>query len=319
LFRPVYPPVAAFVIVAASIALNLSIYKTASGVFAQAQMDPQALVAAPVLDETRAAEVQYYVVQDGDTISSIAAKFDLKLSTIAWANSISLDSLITPGQELVILPEDGVLHTVKKGESLSVIAERYDVSSETILAANKLADASLVGIGDEILVPDGKPNNYLWAMGGPTNDDNSEEPQNLPPKPEPKTETKEAPAISTGFINPVHGSVVTQTSHGKNGVDLGAPQGTTARAAASGKVIKVVNGYNGGYGNTVVIAHADGTQTLYAHLSSVVVSVNQPVSQGEAIGYVGSTGRSTGPHLHFEVRGASNPFASCGLLTRCGS
>jgi murein DD-endopeptidase MepM/ murein hydrolase activator NlpD len=106
--------------------------------------------------------------------------------------------------------------------------------------------------------------------------------------------------------------------HGYNAVDLGAPVGTPITAAASGKVItSKQGGWNGGYGNMVVISHDNGTQTLYSHLSSNVVYSGQWVSAGEVIGYVGSTGHSTGPHLHFEVRGDTNPLASCRVGSSC--
>ena len=104
-------------------------------------------------------------------------------------------------------------------------------------------------------------------------------------------------------------AVKTQGLHGYNGIDLAAPTGTPVLASASGDVI-VSRGYgwNGGYGNYIVIKHPNGTQTLYAHLNEVIVSSSWHVVQGQIIGYVGATGKSTGPHLHFEVRGAKNPF-----------
>jgi murein DD-endopeptidase MepM/ murein hydrolase activator NlpD len=110
------------------------------------------------------------------------------------------------------------------------------------------------------------------------------------------------------LIRPAN-AVKTQGIHGHNGVDFGGPTGTSIKAAAGGTVTVARNGgYNGGYGSYVVISHPNGTQTLYAHMSSVGVSVGQNVGQGDYIGAIGNTGKSTGPHLHFEVRGARNPF-----------
>ncbi|MCK5059525.1 MAG: M23 family metallopeptidase, partial [Candidatus Pacebacteria bacterium] len=110
------------------------------------------------------------------------------------------------------------------------------------------------------------------------------------------------------YIKPVNGRK-SQGLHGYNAVDIAAPYGTPIVAAASGVVIiSRATGWNGGYGGYVVISHNNGTQTLYAHMSSDIVSVGDVVQQGQVIGYVGSTGRSTGPHLHIEVRGARNPF-----------
>jgi len=114
------------------------------------------------------------------------------------------------------------------------------------------------------------------------------------------------------FSWPVGGGVITQGLHGWNAVDIGAPSGTPVYAAAGGTVIvaRSGGGWNGGYGNYVVISHSNGTQTLYAHLSRVLVSAGQGVGQGDTVGKVGATGEATGPHLHFEVRGAANPFAN---------
>ena len=114
---------------------------------------------------------------------------------------------------------------------------------------------------------------------------------------------------SSGFVHPLPGSIRTQGIHGYNGIDFGAPVGTPVRAAAAGSVIVAKgSGWNGGYGLYVVVKHGNGTQTLYAHMSRLAVSSGSNVSAGQTIGYVGNTGRSTGSHLHFEVRGARNPF-----------
>jgi murein DD-endopeptidase MepM/ murein hydrolase activator NlpD len=115
------------------------------------------------------------------------------------------------------------------------------------------------------------------------------------------------------------GAIITQGLHGWNGIDLGAARGTPIHAAAGGTVIVARSGgaWNGGYGNYVVITHSNGTQTLYGHMKSVIVSPGQGVSAGQVIGYEGSTGASTGPHLHFEVRGAANPFRNCSIGSVC--
>jgi murein DD-endopeptidase MepM/ murein hydrolase activator NlpD len=110
-----------------------------------------------------------------------------------------------------------------------------------------------------------------------------------------------------------------QSIHGWNAVDIAAARGTPILAAAEGTVIVVRDngGWNGGYGNYVVITHPNGTQTLYAHMTNAIVVTGQVVSNGEIIGFVGKTGFATGPHLHFEVRGAKNPFADCALGSSC--
>lgn len=111
------------------------------------------------------------------------------------------------------------------------------------------------------------------------------------------------------FMRPVVGGKRTQGIHGYNGVDIASTLGTPILASADGEVIiSRSSGWNGGYGTYVVIRHSNGTQTLYAHNSSNAVSVGDSVKQGQVIGYMGRTGKATGVHLHFEIRGAKNPF-----------
>ena len=123
----------------------------------------------------------------------------------------------------------------------------------------------------------------------------------------------------SGWVHPAPGAVITQGAHGvSGGVDFGAPVGTTVVASDGGTVIKASAGYNGGYGTVVEIDHHDGTTSRYAHLSTTLVSAGQTVDPGHALGYIGMTGKTSGPHLHFEIHGGSNQFASCGYLSRCG-
>ena len=111
------------------------------------------------------------------------------------------------------------------------------------------------------------------------------------------------------FVRPIIGGIKTQGIHGQNAVDIGAPVGTPILASAGGTILVGKNsGYNGGYGRMIIVSHPNGTQTVYGHMNSVYVNAGQTVSQGEQIGESGNSGKSTGPHLHFEVRGAENPF-----------
>ena len=178
---------------------------------------------------------------------------------------------------------------MKKGDTLKAIATKYHGDVDDIIAYNRLADASDIAPGATIVIPGGE------VVAAPAKK---------------KPVGSAGGSIASGYFkHPLPGSVRTQGIHGYNGVDLGAPIGTPILAAASGNVIlSRVGGYNGGYGNYVVIKHPNGTQTLYAHMSSNAVSVGDYVAQGQTVGRVGSTGRSTGAHLHFEVRGAKNPF-----------
>jgi len=238
-------------------------------------------------------QIARYVVRSGDTLSSVAKMFGVSVNTVRWSNDIPASGKLKLGQELVILPIDGVSYTVRRGDTVASIAKKFKGDSDDILNFNDLDSPQDLAVGDEIIIPDGV----------------------IVPAPAPRTGNTSAIARYSGpeivgyYLRPSSGPK-TQGLHGNNGVDIGGPTGTTVMAAASGEVlIARSNGaWNGGYGNMIVVAHPNGTQTLYAHLSAVSVRVGERVSQGQKIGEVGNTGKSTGPHLHFEVRGARNPF-----------
>lgn len=244
----------------------------------------------PTADRGR---ISFYVVQEGDTLSQIADMFDVSVNTIMWGNQLRSGKDIQPGQTLLILPIDGVQHRVVRGDTVAKIARRYGGDIKEIIAYNNLIDESAITVGMTITVPGG------------------EVPREEPVLTKKKNVAKGRSGKNTDgyFIHPVLSSVRTQGLHGYNAIDFGAPAGTPIRAAANGTVMLVRNdGWNGGYGTYVVIDHPNGTQTLYSHLSRVDVASGQMVKQGETVGRVGSTGRSTGNHLHFEVRGGTNPF-----------
>lgn len=247
-------------------------------------------------ESSSAGEISVYVVREGDSLSRIAEMFDVTTNTILWANDLSSASDIHPGDTLVILPIVGVRHVVKSGDSIESIAKKYDGNAEEIRSFNQLAAGTTLSVGETIIVPGG---NIHQAT----------------PKKIAKSSSRTSSSVSSAgggggyFIHPLPGSVRTQGIHGYNAVDLAASIGTPIRAAAAGEVIvSKSSGWNGGYGNYVVVRHANGTQTLYAHTSSNAVGVGAYVEAGETVAYVGNTGKSTGAHLHFEVRGSSNPF-----------
>ncbi|MEZ4200682.1 MAG: M23 family metallopeptidase [Candidatus Paceibacterota bacterium] len=243
-----------------------------------------------------AGEISVYVVREGDSLSQIAEMFGVTTNTILWANDISKATAIQPGDSLVILPIVGVRHVIKSGDTLSTIAKKYEADAEEILSYNQLSSADELIVGETIIIPGG---NMHQAAPKRTTKTTTVAP----------TKTVGTAVSSAGFSHPLPGSVRTQGIHGYNAVDLAAPVGTPIRAAADGEVIVARSGgWNGGYGNYVVVKHSNGAQTLYAHMSSNTVGVGATVGAGEVVGYVGMTGRSTGAHLHFEVRGAANPF-----------
>lgn len=243
-------------------------------------------------------QISVYVVRKGDTLSAIAKMFGVSINTILWANDIPKGGTVRLGQKLVILPVSGIQYTVKKGDTVAKIAALYKADADEIRGANNLEDDGTLTVGDTVIIPNGtevealsvNPIKTIKKVIGSLVDT--------------------SPSVSTDgyFVRPTAGRK-TQGIHGHNGIDFHASEGTAVVAAAAGTVVvSRDSGWNGGYGQYIVIKHSNGTQTLYAHLSSNVVSEGQEVSQGQLVGLSGATGKSEGPHLHFEVRGGRNPF-----------
>lgn len=240
-------------------------------------------------------QLSIYVVRPGDSLSQIAEMFGVSTNTIIWANDLPRSGTIRVGETLVILPVSGIKHTVAKGDTLKSIAQKYKGDIEEIAMFNGIREGAALALGSTIIVPDGV----------------------VPAPPRARATTPVRISAASGpsyegyYGRPVDG-VRSQGLHGYNGVDIAASSGTPVYASASGDVSVVKyrsgNPWFGGYGNYIIVSHDNGTQTLYAHLSGVATSEGWRVAKGQVIGYVGSTGRSTGPHLHFEVRGARNPF-----------
>lgn len=239
-----------------------------------------------------------YAVREGDTLSSIAKSFGVSVNTILWANELRNSRSIKAGDKLVILPVSGVQHEVKKGETIASIAKKYKGDQEDILAFNGLFSGEPLEVGSEIIIPDGEIQIQITTP--------SRTPSYL----------SRLPEIFGYYMRPVLGGRNSRATkrnpqglHGNNGMDLALACGSPIVASAPGTVIvSRSSGWNGGYGKYVVIAHPNGTQTLYGHNSKILVSAGQSVAQGQHIAAVGSTGRSTGCHIHFEVRGAKNPI-----------
>ncbi len=251
-------------------------------------------------------EVVRYVVEEGDTLSRIAQDFDISVATLMTSNALTSRSVLRPGQELTILPVDGVQHTVRRGETVSHIAHWYDTDVDEIITFNNIHSEGLIQPGQKIIVPGAGASGGTTASLATTQQSQpavSATPIKNAPAPAPQVD------MSGYFIFPVTGRV-TQGLHFLNAVDMGGSAycGTPVKAAAGGTILTVTNaGWNGGYGNYVKISHPNGTETIYAHNARNIVSRGQQVAQGEVIGYMGSTGNSTGCHVHFAVRGGSNP------------
>lgn len=245
-------------------------------------ISPQILGVVTEADLEVPKEIQEYIVGQGDNLWSIADKFNISLDTILWANDLNQNSVIKPGQKLIILPVSGVMHLVKSGDTLSEIAKTYKGDTEEVIAFNFLSDEGKIYIGDIIIIPGGE----------------------MPPQ---RPVFTQVPLASSYFILPSQGRV-SQGLHWYNAIDIANECYTTpVVAAAEGEIQKT--GWGGVTGNFVRILHPNGVVTYYGHLSKILVKTGLKVSQGEIVGYVGATGQASGCHLHFDVRGAKNPLA----------
>jgi murein DD-endopeptidase MepM/ murein hydrolase activator NlpD len=232
-------------------------------------------------------DVADYVVQPGDTLQSIADSYKISVNTLLWANDLTSSSTIKVGQDLTILPTDGVLHVVKSGDTLSAIAQKYKANADDIIAFNSLANQDDIYIGDILIVPGG-----------------------VMPKAATPLINNQIPLADNFFIFPTQGRI-SQGLHYYNAVDVANACGTPIYAAASGTVQRAVynNAWNLGMGNYVTILHSNGTVTYYGHFQVVFVKPGDKVNVGDRIGLMGQTGNATGCHVHFQVIGARNPLA----------
>lgn len=264
-------------------------------------------------------DVEKYTVVEGDTIFGIAEKFGLKPETILWGNYyVLLDDphALKPGQVLNILPVDGTYHQWQQGEGLNGISTYYGVKPEDIInfPANKL-DPSTIG---DLAHPNIAPGTWLVIPGGRREFISWSAPLGV---------TRENPAsarvLGPGACDPVSGGAIgygtfiwpsnkhylsgfdytPSTNH--LGIDIAGNEGEAVYATDAGVVVYA--GWNNyGYGNMIMIDHGNNFQSLYGHLSAINVSCGQSVGQGDVIGAIGSTGHSSGPHLHFEIRSLSS-------------
>ncbi|PKM91142.1 hypothetical protein CVU82_03755 [Candidatus Falkowbacteria bacterium HGW-Falkowbacteria-1] len=237
-------------------------------------------------------EIIEYIVQAGDTISSIAVDFALNVNTLLWENNLTSRSLIKPGNSIRILPENGLMHTVAKNENISSIAKKYNVSSDSIISANNLDVDDVLQLSQKIFIPGGAKIIVSTPTSRPS-----------------YTGTAIAQSINTNpstnynggkLLWPTVGHRITQYYSWKHqGLDIANKTGTPLYAAESGTVER--SGWNTGYGYNVVINHGGGLKTLYGHSSKLLVKAGDTVNKGDIIADMGSTGWSTGPHIHFEV------------------
>ncbi len=241
------------------------------------QKRPQVLAAS---NNPQRERIISHRVEKGETLASVSEYFGISVETIKWANSITGNTL-KEGQELLILPVTGVLYYVKTGDTLSHIATAHKAKSSEIIAFNNIKNETEIMPGDQLIIPNGQ---------------------------RPVTVTPQrAPATSFSNFRSVTRGTITQGVHPghPNAVDIANSCGTPIYSGSGGTVVRT--GYDRTAGNFVLINHGN-FQALYAHLQVIQVRGGQQLSSGQQIGTMGTTGFSTGCHLHFETRGALNPF-----------
>lgn len=254
-------------------------------------------IQADEVKQYRGGEITIHVVKEDETISSIAERYGLQVSTILWENNLTEKSKLRPGQELKILPVDGIRHKVARGETIFTIGKRYGLDDESQIQLivdypfnEFLNDETFeLATGQYLMVPDGvKP----------------DEPAPVRVVSRTGRLTPDAGAVTaTGsFVWPASGKITQGYRFYHKAFDIANRAGGPILAADAGTV--VVAGWidNSGYANRVMIDHGNGLTTLYAHLSVIQVAVGQRVNRGDVVGQMGCTGRCTGTHLHFEVR-----------------
>jgi len=244
-------------------------------------------------------EIIEYSVQTGDTVSTIAEKFGVSVDTIRWENDLKSVKDIKPGQILRILPVTGVRHKVKPGDTIYSIAKKYQVDPQVIVdwPYNSFAndETFALAVGQDLIIPDGvKPKETPTA-----------------PRPTYYAQVPEA-GLGTGqFVWPTSGHISQGFAWYHKAIDIANKDAPDILAADGGTVVLAGWVAPTAYGNHIIIDHGNGFATLYAHMSQLYVGVGQKVARGQAIGKMGSTGRSTGTHLHFEIRqngSAQNPL-----------
>ena len=263
--------------------------------FDQDEFDQGALVQtenSPAQIATSRTSVETYTVKEGDTLGKISLRFHLSISTILAANGLSLRSTLHLGDVLKILPQDGILYTVKRGDTLSRIAQNFGISVKDITSSNQLADSASLKVGVEILLPGATQVAAPSAI--------ARKPVGVKDIISNTSTTKPSAAKSAGWVWPTNWHVITQYYSWKHtGIDVDGDYSTYSIAAHDGVVS--YTGWRNGYGLTVEVDHGNGLKTRYGHNSKIYVSTGDVVTAGERMAQTGTTGRSTGTHLHFEV------------------
>ena len=283
-----------------------------------------------------------YVVSQGDSLWSISNAQNIELDTLIGSNTFKTSARLRPGAVLRIPNQEGIFYTLKKGEKIEEISKRYGVSMNKIKLVNVDKNVASLKTGDEIFLPGAKPEG-LVENKDKVNVAEAKTKQKTAPKTTTttaKTTTKTAQKSEKnlkptngevavrkakgGFRWPIMGRInspfgwrthpITKRKDFHTGIDIKANRNDPIKAASAGKV--AYSGWMGGYGKTLVVEHANGQSTLYAHCSSLLAGKGASVASGQLIAKIGTTGRSTGPHLHFEIRNGNSPVNPIKYLSR---
>ncbi len=311
-FKNIYAPVSLFIIVCAIISFSIAMtfaskkFDQRGGSYLgmvkiQEELDSMVNINGVGGNEinnydTNNSELKFffYKIKQGESLYTISKKLGVSMDTLISLNSIDNANSLGNGKRIIVPNLQGIIYCVKKNDSLDAIASRYKVSMEDIKDANDLEDDT-VNEGIVLFLP------------GAT-----------------LTEAERARALGYLFNKPLHGRFTSSFGIRRDpftggpgyhpGIDISAPYGTSVRASKEGRV--VFAGWQGGYGKCIIIKHQFGFETVYGHLSRIIINQDDWIKVGQIIGRVGSTGRSTGPHLHFEVRKfgrPTNPIRLSGL------
>lgn len=285
-------------------------------------------------------KVKSYVVAQGDSLWSIANSQNIELDTLVGSNTFKTSARLRPGAILRIPNQDGIFYLMKKGDTIESVCRRYGVSINKVRQVNPEVNVAALKAEDEIFLPGARPEGLI------EHHDDVKLAEVKKPAPAKKTPAKEKPAVKTemkveriekpskgeiavtktrsGFRWPIMGRInspfgwrqhpITRRRDFHTGIDIKAARNDPIKAAGSGKV--VYSGWMGGYGKTLVIEHPNGQSTLYAHCSTLLAGKGANVSQSQIVAKIGTTGRSTGPHLHFEVRNGNSPVNPIKYLGR---
>jgi murein DD-endopeptidase MepM/ murein hydrolase activator NlpD len=286
------------------------------GYGADGQSLPESL--SPTLRELLTEEdsgfaAQTYTVLEGDSFWSIASEYNTDVDTLMSMNTFVQPELLQPGQKLnVARAFHGMTHTVQPGDTLTGIAADYAVTASQVRQANAMGRGSTLKVGEMIFVPGARPRetsrDMVVSRGAAVRRESAQPVATATAAPAPAPERTTAPAkpasAKSTWIWPLDGGLYSSEFGWRGndfheGIDIAVPTGTVAVAARGGTV--AFAGYHDGYGYYVMINHGDGTKSRYAHASALLVTAGAVVDQGQPVIRVGSTGHSTGPHLHFEI------------------